>query len=234
MNDMETRLITSLKNIQEQITQAAAASNRNPDEILLVGVSKRQSAAKVMAAANAGVVIFGENYIQEAMDKIETLKEVKAAWHFIGHLQTNKARFAVKYFDMIHTVDTLKLAREIDKQAQKIGKIQKILIQINISRESSKSGAQANDALTLAKDISVLENVAINGLMGMPPFFDDPENARPFFRELARIKSKIQDENIPRVLMTHLSMGMSGDFKAAIEEGSTMVRIGTAIFGERD
>ena len=229
MNEIATRLTA----IRKEIREAAQSAGRNPEDIRLVGVSKRQSAAKVMAAVHAGVTILGENYIQEAVEKIETLKALEAAWHFIGHLQTNKARFAVQHFDLIHTVDSIKLAREIDKQARKIKKIQKVLIQINISQELSKSGARADDALALVRGAALFENIAITGLMGMPPFFDDPERARPFFRELARIRSKIEDAKIPNVMMDHLSMGMSGDFKAAIEEGSTMVRIGTAIFGAR-
>lgn len=230
MNDIKNRLLT----IQDEIQNAAKASNRPPEEVLLVSVSKRKSAATVKEAVDAGVTILGENYIQEAIDKIETLGEIPAVWHFIGHLQSNKARFAVKHFDLIHTVDSLKLAKEIDKQAKKINKTQKILIQINISEEESKSGAGADDALALVKEISTLGNVSIRGLMGMPPFFGAPEKARPFFKALARIKSAIEREKIPNVDMNHLSMGMSGDFRVAIEEGSTMVRIGTAIFGERD
>ncbi len=229
MNEIGNRLAA----IRSQIKETARSAGRNPDGIHLVGVSKRQSADKVRAAVNAGITILGENYIQEAVEKIETLKDLEAAWHFIGHLQTNKARFAVRHFDLIHTVDSVKLAREIDKQAQKIQKIQKVLIQINISQESSKSGARSDDALVLVREAAQFENIAITGLMGMPPFFDDPERARPFFRELAWIRSKIEDAKIPNVTMDHLSMGMSGDFKAAIEEGSTLVRIGTAIFGAR-
>ncbi|MCP4118787.1 MAG: YggS family pyridoxal phosphate-dependent enzyme [Desulfobacteraceae bacterium] len=230
MNDIKNRLQT----IQDEIRSAAGAAGRNPDEVLLVSVSKRKSAALVKEAVDAGVTILGENYIQEAIDKIETLGEIPAAWHFIGHLQSNKARFAVKHFDLIHTVDSLKLAREINKQAKKIGKVQKILIQINISEEASKSGTGADEALALAKEISPFENVSVRGLMGMPPFFDAPEKARPFFKAMAEIKSAIEGENIPNISMEHLSMGMSGDFRVAIEEGATMVRIGTAIFGERD
>jgi pyridoxal phosphate enzyme (YggS family) len=134
-------------------------------------------------------------------------------------------------------VDSVKLAREIDKRARKINKLQKILVQINISQESSKSGTAASDAVALVQEAAQFKNISVRGLMGMPPFFDDPEEARPFFKELARIRSdiqaNIQTEKIPNVTMEHLSMGMSGDFKAAIEEGATMVRIGTAIFGER-
>jgi len=230
MDDIKTRL----SKVKEEIKRAAERSRRNPDHILLVGVTKRKKAATVMEGVDAGLTLLGENYIQEAMDKIATLGKIPAAWHFIGHLQSNKARFAVQHFDLIHTVDSLKLAKEIDRQAKKIEKIQKILIQINISEEESKSGAGADEALALVSAASTLENISIHGLMGMPPFFDDPEKARPFFKALFDIKSAIENKNIPNIHMDHLSMGMSGDFMAAIEEGSTMVRIGTAIFGERN
>lgn len=229
MNDMQTRV----KAIHMEMAEAARSVGRSPDEILLVGVSKRHSAEQVVEAVNAGVTILGENYIQEAVEKIEILYGLEASWHFIGHLQTNKARFAVQHFDLIHTVDSVKLAREIDKQARKINKIQKVLVQINISQESSKSGTAADDALTLVRETAQFKNISVRGLMGMPPFFDDPEEARPFFKELARIRSDIRTAKISNIFMEHLSMGMSGDFKAAIEEGATMVRIGTAIFGER-
>lgn len=229
MNDMQTRVTA----IHREMAEAARSAGRNPEEIILVGVSKRHSADEVVKAVDAGITTLGENYIQEAVDKIETLGDLKASWHFIGHLQTNKARFAVQYFDILHTVDSVKLAREIDKRARKINKVQEILVQINISQESSKSGTAASDALALVREAAVLENVSIRGLMGMPPFFDNPEEARPFFKKLAAIRSDIRAAEIPNVSMEHLSMGMSGDFKAAIQEGATMVRIGTAIFGER-
>jgi len=224
---------TRVTAIHREMAEAARSVGRNPNEILLIGVSKRHSAEEVIKAVDAGVTILGENYIQEAVDKIKTLADLEVSWHFIGHLQTNKARFAVEYFDIIHTVDSVKLAREIDKRARKINKIQKILVQINISQESSKSGTGASDALALVREAALFKNISVRGLMGMPPFFDDPEEARPFFKELAGIRSDIRAAEIPNITMEHLSMGMSGDFKAAIEEGSTMVRIGTAIFGER-
>ena len=224
---------TRVTAIRLEMAEAARSVGRNPEEIILVGVSKRHSAESVIEAVDAGVTTLGENYIQEAVEKIETLGDLGASWHFIGHLQTNKARFAVQYFDLIHTVDSVKLAREIDRRARKINKVQEILVQINISQESSKSGTAARDALALVQEAALFENISVRGLMGMPPFFDDPEEARPFFRELAGIRLDIRAAKISNVTMEHLSMGMSGDFKAAIEEGSTMVRIGTAIFGER-
>ena len=229
MESIETRL-THIKN---EICIAAKACSRDPETIDLVAVSKRKSSDAVASAIQAGVTLLGENYIQEAMDKIDTIGNTPASWHFIGHLQSNKARFAVQYFDLIHTVDSLKLAREINKQAAKINKRQAILMQVNIADEASKSGTTAAKALTLARDIASLEHVHLTGLMGMPPFFDDPEGARPYFKAMATLFTTIQAEKISGIDLKHLSMGMSGDFKVAIEEGSTLVRIGTAIFGSR-
>lgn len=223
-----------LHRIHKEIETAARACNRKPEDIGLVAVSKRKSVEMVTRAIAAGVTRLGENYIQEAVDKITTIGDTPAQWHFIGHLQSNKARFAVAHFDLIHTVDKLKLAREINKQAAKISKRQKILLQINIGEEISKSGARATDAVDLAREISTLDHVHLVGLMGMPPFFDDPEKARPYFKAMAKIRTAIAAAAIPGIEMTHLSMGMSGDFKVAIEEGATLVRIGTAIFGRRD
>ena len=217
----------------EAIRTAALSCNRNPEDISLVGVSKKQRIETVRAGIEAGVTILGENYIQEAAQKIEAIGNTSVSWHFIGHLQSNKAKLAVGYFDLIHTVDSLKLAKAIDRQARAIGKIQSILLQVNISNEQSKSGAGPDLTVTLARQIAGLEHVAIKGLMGMPPFFDDPERARPFFRALAGIRKAIDAEGIPGISMDHLSMGMSGDFEVAIEEGATLVRIGTALFGER-
>lgn len=256
--------------IQNEIIEAALKCGRNPEEIILVAVSKKKSVETVINAVNAGVTIFGENYIQEAVEKIEAVNKITTdkqissikndknyngkidqnynskideyrdkspVWHFIGHLQSNKAKTAVKYFDLIHSVDSIKSAEEINKNARQIGKIQNILIQINISEENTKSGTDAENAVQLAKEISNLKYVSLKGIMGMPPFFDDPEGARPYFKELAKIRDSIKEmiikKSIVGISMEHLSMGMSGDFKVAIEEGSTMVRIGTSIFGSR-
>ncbi len=229
MNTIETRFL----NILNHIKQTAEGCGRSHKDIVLVAVSKKQSLKIIKKGIEAGIKNLGENYIQEAVDKIERLGKKSVSWHFIGHLQSNKAKYAVKYFDLIHGVDKLKLAREIDKQANKINKIQKILLQINISEEESKSGANAEDAISLAYEIGKLHNLSLQGLMGMPPFYNNPEKARPYFRAMTDIKTAINNEHIPGVAMEHLSMGMSGDFATAIEEGSTMVRIGTAIFGAR-
>jgi pyridoxal phosphate enzyme (YggS family) len=223
-----------IDNIKKRIKNAAVDCGRDPDSIRLVVVSKTIAEDIVRKAIKAGVKILGENYIQEARDKINTLSSYSVSWHFIGHLQSNKAKYAVKLFDMIHTVDSLKLAKELDKQAKKINKTQKILIQVNISMESTKSGIYEEGAQNLIKEISLLENLSIKGLMTMPPFFNNPEEARPYFAALRNLRDKIRDEAIKNVNMQELSMGMTGDFEIAIKEGATLVRIGTAIFGERN
>ena len=223
-----------LNNVKERIKKTAIDCGRDPDTIHLVAVSKTMPEGTVRKAIKAGVEILGENYIQEARNKINTLSSYSASWHFIGHLQSNKAKYAVKLFDLIHTVDSLKLAKELNKQAKKINKIQKILIQVNISMESTKSGIYEEDAQKLIKEISLLENLSIKGLMTMPPFFNNPEEARPYFSALRNLRDKIRNEAIKNVNMQELSMGMTVDFEVAIKEGATLVRIGTAIFGERN
>ena len=166
--------------------------------------------------------------------KLMPSAETKPAGTFIGHLQSNKAKFAVKYFDLIHTVDKVKLAKEISKQAAKIDKTQNILIQINIAEEETKSGAQATEVKDLVRQVSNLPNIKIKGLMCMPPFFDDPELARPYFCQVKQLQQEIAALDLPGVGMEHLSMGMSNDFTVAVEEGATLVRVGTAIFGGRE
>ena len=229
MNTIDTNIQSVLKEIRE----TARSCGRNPDEVRLVGVSKKQPARAVTEAIRSGLAILGENYIQEAVDKIETIGPTRAVWHFIGHLQSNKAKPAVRYFDLIHTVDTLKLARAIHRQAEAMGKVQSVLIQVNISHEQTKSGTGPEAVADLAGGMAALPGLSVRGLMCMPPFFDDPERARPYFRALAGIRDAVAARNLPGVSMEHLSMGMSGDFKVAIQEGATLVRIGTALFGER-
>lgn len=223
----------NLSEIRNRVRDAAIACGRDPESIRLIAVSKKKSAQDMMACMAAGGTHFGENYIQEAMQKIDEIGIDKACWHFIGHLQSNKAKFAVRYFEYIHTVDSVKLAKEINKWAQKTNKIQKVLLQVNIAGEQTKSGAKNEDAVALARQISTFENVSIQGLMCMPPYFTDPEDARDYFKALAGIRSQIQDLQLDNVSLAHLSMGMSNDFEVAIEEGSTMVRVGTSIFGSR-
>ncbi len=222
-----------LDRIKKRITDAAIACSRDPESIRLVVVSKTVDAGRVAAAIDAGADILGENYIQEARDKFNALYDRPVQWHFIGHLQSNKAKYAVRMFDLIHSVDSFKLAKSLNKEARKNGKVQDILIQVNISREETKSGIDETDAIDLVTQASGLENLRVKGLMTMPPFFDAPERARPFFRQLSRLREQIIDRNIPGVGMDELSMGMTGDFEVAIAEGATLVRIGTAIFGAR-
>jgi len=195
--------------------------------------SKTKPAFVVREAIQEGANLFGENYIQEAIDKISNLSEMPVSWHFIGHLQSNKAKFAVKIFDLIHSVDSVKLAKELDKQARKIDKIQKILVQVNISMEETKSGISEEEAEELVKSISRLENISIKGLMTIPPYYNEPELVKPYFKALKKISEKIDALDLKNVSMEELSMGMTGDFEPAIAEGSTFVRIGTAIFGSR-
>jgi pyridoxal phosphate enzyme (YggS family) len=226
-------LTTRLEAVRERINRSASACGRKPSSIRLVAVSKTKSASLVKEAIGAGVMDLGENYIQEARDKIAELSQYPARWHFIGHLQSNKAKYAVSLFELIHSVDSMKVAMELDRQAQKIEKVQSILIQVNVAGESSKSGISPQEAVQLVKEIARLENLSVRGLMALPPFFNAPERVRPYFVALRELRDRIRAEGIERVDMDELSMGMTGDFDVAIEEGATLVRIGTAIFGER-
>jgi hypothetical protein len=219
--------------VQARIAAAARAAGRRPEEIRLVAVSKTVGIERVREAVAGGVTILGENYVQEAWGKIQTLGTTAVAWHFIGHLQTNKARQVVPHFDLIHSVDSLKLAQEVDRQAARCGKRQAVLVQVNTGREPSKSGVYREDALALLRAAARLEHLEVRGLMTLPPFFDAPEKARPFFRQLRELRDQYLQEIGPAGGAMELSMGMTGDFEAAIAEGATLVRIGTAIFGAR-
>jgi pyridoxal phosphate enzyme (YggS family) len=222
----------NLRNVQDRIAAAAKRAGRDPSAIKLVVVTKTVAPDRIREAVAAGATILGENRVQEAKEKIEQLGSI-ARWHLIGHLQSNKAKYAVKLFDLIHSVDSLDLAQEIDRQAAKAVKVQNVLIEVNIAGEASKSGVSAADARLLVREASKLRNISIKGLMTMPPFSENPEDARPYFRKLREVAANMTKENIPGASMQELSMGMSGDFEVAVEEGATMVRVGTAIFGER-
>jgi pyridoxal phosphate enzyme (YggS family) len=226
-------IASRITQVNERIERAAIAAGRHPEDIQLIAVSKTKPTELIAQAIAAGLTIFGENYIQEARDKFNALAAQPIHWHFIGHLQSNKAKYAVRLFDLIHSVDSIKLATEIDRQAAKIDKIQPILIQVNISREATKSGLTADETIERIQQISALTHVRVRGLMTMPPFFDDPDRARPYFARLHELRDAIAAAGIPNVEMRELSMGMTGDFEAAIAEGATLVRIGTAIFGSR-
>lgn len=221
-------------NIEARIRKAAIEANRDPESVRLVAVSKTKPIELVRKAIEAGANIIGENYVQEARDKFTALGALSASWHFIGHLQSNKAKYAVRIFDLIHTVDSLNLAAELNRQAAKINKIQDILIQVNIAEEDSKSGVSPSGAPSLIEAIAPLAHVRIKGLMCIPPFFDAPQKAQPYFRALRLLRDELEQKNNPNVTLTELSMGMTGDFEVAIAEGATLVRIGTALFGRRE
>ncbi|MGQ9695623.1 MAG: YggS family pyridoxal phosphate-dependent enzyme [Thermodesulfobacteriota bacterium] len=225
-------IAANLKRVQERIEAAAQRAGRRPEEILLVAVSKTVPPDRVLEGIRAGIKILGENYVQEAKKKIEALGR-DITWHFIGHLQTNKAKLAVRLFDLIHSVDSLHLAEELNKAARAEGKVLPILLEVKLSAEESKFGVEEGNIIQLAEGISRLENLIVRGLMTMPPLGPDPESARPYFIRLRKISKLIASQNFPRVSMTELSMGMSSDFEIAIEEGATLIRVGTAIFGPR-
>jgi pyridoxal phosphate enzyme (YggS family) len=222
----------NLKTIMDRIAAAAQRAGREPFSTKLVAVTKTVNVERIREAVAAGAVILGENRVQEAKEKIKQLSAI-ASWHLIGHLQTNKAKYAVKLFDMIHSVDSLELAKELDKQAAKIGKIQNVLVEVSIAGEASKAGVSVADVVGLVKDAAKLKNISIKGLMTIPPFLDNPEEVRPYFRALRELATSITKENISGVSMQELSMGMSEDFETAVEEGATIVRVGSAIFGKR-
>jgi len=240
----------NLLKVMERIERAARRSGRNPAGIKLVAVSKTVEAARVKEAIEAGVSILGENYVQEAQKKIEeigrpactepasrSLAEGRrfgegrsVSWHFIGHLQSNKAKYAVNLFDMIHSLDSISLAEELNRRAEKINRVIKALIEVKLSEEATKFGAEEEGVVILAKRIINLNHLSLEGLMTMPPYFDSPEMSRPYYIRLRELKEKMVREGIP---LRELSMGMSDDFEIAIEEGATFVRVGTAIFGQR-
>ncbi len=203
-----------------------------PPGVQLVAAAKTRKPEESLEAIEAGVKIIGQNYVQEAERAYELIGN-KAKWHFIGHLQKNKVKKAVKIFDMIETVDSTELAREIDKRCAPIGKIMPVLIEINSGREKQKSGVFPEDTEQLARDISALPNIRIMGLMTMGPLAGDPEDSRPYFIETKKLFEKIRKLNLTNIEMKHLSMGMTNSYQVALEEGSNMVRIGTKIFGER-
>jgi pyridoxal phosphate enzyme (YggS family) len=220
----------NLRTVKERINDAAVRAGRDPAQITLIAVTKTVAIERIREAIAAGMFVFGENYVQEARRKIDEIGHAGLQWHFIGHLQTNKAHYAVRFFDLIHAVDSIKLARELDKKAAAEGRTVDCLIEVNLSEEESKFGITEDKARGLTHEMKGLKNISLQGLMTMPPYFDDPELARPYFIALRTLQEKIAQDGIP---LPELSMGMSTDFEVAIEEGATMVRVGRAIFGER-
>ena len=203
-----------------------------PEGVELVGAAKGRTAREIVEAIDGGLKIVGENYLQEALRVYEDVDR-DVQWHFIGHLQRNKVKKAVKLFDMIQSLDSFELAKEIDKRARAIGKVMPVLIEVNSGREKQKFGVMPEDVEELARKVSTLPNIKVMGLMTMGPRFGDPEDSRPYFRETRRIFERLKQLDIPNVEMRYLSMGMSNSYRVALEEGANIVRIGTKIFGER-
>jgi pyridoxal phosphate enzyme (YggS family) len=231
---MDTLLLENIKNAYRKISYAAIRSGRSPFDVKLVAVTKTIGIDKIEEAADLGLRVFGENMVQEAEGKISNLKSrilnSIIEWHLIGHLQRNKAKTAVQLFDLIHSLDSTRLAEELNKYAERANKIQRVLIEVKLSGEETKHGVSKEGLMSLIKDVSEMKNLKLEGLMTMPPFFYKAEMARPFFRELRELRDDAEKSGYQ---LTELSMGMTNDFEVAIEEGATMVRIGTGIFGER-
>jgi PLP dependent protein len=226
----------NLARVRERIEAAARTAGRRPEDVTLMAVSKTFSPGRVREAYDAGLRIFGENRVQEFAGKIDALRDLRdAEWHLIGHLQTNKAAKTVELFNAVDSVDSLRLAQKLNASAGQLGKKLAVLIEINVGGETAKSGVapdsrELEDLLLAAQELRQLE---FRGLMTIPPFTDDPQQARPYFRKLRELRDQIAVRRLPAIDMNVLSMGMSHDFEIAIEEGSTCVRVGTAIFGER-
>ena len=221
--------------IARRVSEAAVRSGRKPEDITLVAVTKTHTADEINEVIDAGATDIGENRVQEMLEKYDSVKDVR--WHLIGHLQTNKVKNVIGKVVMIHSVDSLKLAREIDKRSAAAGMTTDILIEINSAMEETKSGIAAAELKELCEEITIeCEHVRIRGLMCIPPIAGDPEDARPYFIEAAAMFKEMQSWDLPeeRYRPDELSMGMSGDFEVAIEEGATIVRVGSSIFGPRN
>lgn len=222
----------NIKNIKERIKAAAEGCGRNSEDILLVAASKTQPPEKIDEARECGISVFGENRVQELVDKYPHVSGI--TWHFIGHLQKNKVKYIVDKAELIHSVDNIELAEEIDRRSGKIGKIMPILIQINIGKEETKSGLQEEDLEMFCKNISSYSNILVSGLMAIPPAGENEEVARKYFHRMNTLFNEIKNVNYNNFNIKYLSMGMTGDFEVAIEEGANIVRVGTGIFGERN
>jgi pyridoxal phosphate enzyme (YggS family) len=224
---------TNYRNIVDRIGEAAAKCGRAASAVKLLGAAKSQNAEAVRAAIAAGLALVGENYVQEAQDKKKAVAE-RAEWHMIGHLQRNKAKAAVEIFDVIESLDNIALARELDKEGQRREKVVRVFIEVNLGGEKSKSGIGKSAVAALLEQSAPLAHLRIEGLMTVPPFGENPEESRRYFRELAELKEKFATFGVANADLQELSMGMTHDYTVAVQEGATIVRIGTALFGPRN
>ncbi|MBI5464053.1 MAG: YggS family pyridoxal phosphate-dependent enzyme [Ignavibacteriales bacterium] len=223
----------NLRDVRETIAAACRRCKRNPDEVTLVAVSKTFGVERIREAVEAGQLDFGENYVQELLPKREQLPNREMRWHFIGHLQSNKAKFIAPFVHLIHSVDDFDLAKELNKRAANLGRVVHALIEVHTTDESTKFGVLPERTLALVKSVAALPNVRIRGLMTMGPLSGGTETARWSYRMLRELRDEVAAAGIEGAAMEHLSMGMSNDYEVAIEEGATIVRIGTSVFGER-
>jgi pyridoxal phosphate enzyme (YggS family) len=230
---MAEEIIERLARVRERIARAAQRADRKAEGITLITVSKTFDPSTVQRAVDAGALDLGENRIQEAAEKVGTVKAENLRWHLIGHLQSNKARQAVSIFDVIHTVDSPELARRLDRLAGEEERRPGVLVQVDLAHELTKSGVDEARLPAVVEALDAANNLEFRGLMTLPPFFDLPEQARSYFRKLREILESLNRSRAPERQLSELSMGMSHDFEVAIEEGATMVRVGTAIFGSR-
>lgn len=225
-------ILENIKEVEKKIENAAKSAGRERNEITLIGVSKTKPVSLIKEAVDCGIRVLGENRVQEIMEKFDHIEG--AVWHLIGHLQKNKVKYIIDKVDLIHSVDSLELAQEIDKQAKKFDKVQKILIQVNISGEESKFGLPKEEVLPLLNEVKSLENVKVKGLMTMAPLGAGEDELHEIFGGLKKLSIDIKEKKVDNIDMEELSMGMSGDFEIAILEGATMVRVGTGVFGHRE
>ena len=222
----------NIASVEERIQAACRRAGRARSDVTLVAVSKTVEPERIREACQAGLRDFGENRVQEAAAKRPALADLPVTWHLIGHLQSNKTQRARELFDWIHSVDSAHLAARLGAVSTPAARLP-VLLQVNLGGEASKSGVPEDELLSLAQKASQFENLEVRGVMVIPPFSDDPEKSRPFFRRLRELAAELQQRHLPKVVMRELSMGMSNDFEIAIEEGATIVRVGTAIFGPR-
>jgi pyridoxal phosphate enzyme (YggS family) len=230
---MAEEIIERLARVRERIARAAQRADRKAEGITLITVSKTFDPSTVQQAVDAGARALGENRVQEAAGKVGLVKAEGLRWHLIGHLQSNKARQAVSIFDVIHSVDSPELARRLDRFAGEAGRRPTVLVQVDLAHESTKSGVDEAALPAVVEALDAASNLEFRGLMTLPPFFDLPEQARSYFRKLREILESLNRGRAPEQQLSELSMGMSNDFEVAVEEGATMVRVGTAIFGSR-
>ena len=221
-----------IEQVRRRIAEAAGRSGRDPNDVQLVAVTKSVAVSQIREALDAGLTVFGESRIQEAKGKVALLSSPSIQWHLVGHLQTNKSKLAVELFELIHSLDSVKLAASLDRHGAALRKQVRALIEVNLEGESDKSGLHESELLPLLQACRAYAHLTIEGLMAIPPFHRNPQDVRPYFRRLRLLRDRAADTH-PEFRLRHLSMGMSNDFEVAIEEGATLVRIGTAIFGNR-